>query len=309
MEEKRIIKGRIISGIGGLYQVATEDDVIACRAKGAFRHNMETPTVGDTVTVSTDGGAMINEIVDRRNILIRPPIANLNFLFCVIPVANPSPDIFTLDKLIAIAENSEIEPVIVITKADLDSEYADKLYSLYQRAGFSTFKVSVYEEESIKPLETFIRESASFGISAFAGASGAGKSTLMNALFPKLKIVTGEVSRKIGRGRHTTRAVNLYPLSSLLNLPVDGFLADTPGFTMLDFERFDFFELEDLPYTFREFSEHIGLCKYTRCTHLCEEGCSIVEAVSRGEIAKSRHEGYASLYAILKAKPPKSHKK
>ena len=131
----------------------------------------------------------------------------------------------------------------------------------------------------------------------------------MNSLFPSLKIVTGSLSKKTARGRHTTRAVDLYPFSRISPDMNDGYLADTPGFTMLDFEHFDFMTLDELPYSFREFDEYIGLCRYTKCTHLKEEGCAIIEAIERGEISKERHESYLSLYATLKAKPYKSNKK
>ena len=306
----KTIKGRIVKGLGGLYEIATADGTVECRAKGAFRHEKSTPTVGDTVTVFFDekNNPVIQEITDRKNLLVRPPLANLDTVFCVVPTKNPESDLFTLDKLIAIAESLSIEPVIVITKCDLDPQKADELSSIY-RNHFTVFQTSLEKPESVQPLLNYLKTVASHGITAFAGASGAGKSTLMNLLFPSLSIVTGGVSRKTQRGRHTTRHVELFSLSELLSGDYTGYIADTPGFSMLDFERFDFFDKEDLPYNFREFRDKIGYCRYTRCTHLCEEGCAIYQAVLSGEIPKSRHDSFVTLYKILKNKNPWDKKK
>lgn len=307
------VKGRIVKGLGGLYEIMTEDGSrIECRAKGVFRHEHTAPTVGDLVSVGRDelGNSVIAEIDERKNLLIRPPLANMSVLFCVIPVKNPEPDILTLDKLIAIAEDLSIEPVVVITKTDLDEARAEELAGFYRHA-FTVFKTTLTKPETVKPLMEYVLEKADHeekglprSIFAFAGASGAGKSTLMNLLFPTLSISTGSVSRKTQRGRHTTRHVELFPLESLTEESCRGFVADTPGFSMLDFERFDFFDKDDLPYAFREFRELLGNCRYTRCTHLCEEGCAVVEAVNEGKIPKSRHNSFVALYNILKNKNP-----
>ena len=306
--EKR--NGRIIKGLGGLYEIQTDLGIVECRAKGAFRHEKNTPTVGDAVTLLIDenDNPIISEIKERKNLLIRPPLSNLDTLFCVIPTRKPDSDLFTLDKLIAIAESLSIEPVIVITKCDLDAAKADELFAIYHKY-FTIFRTAITQPDSILPLLAYLKEQASDGISAFAGASGAGKSTLMNLLFPTLSIVTGGVSRKTQRGRHTTRHVELFALNELLSGDYTGYIADTPGFSMLDFERFDFFDKDELPYTFREFKTKLGDCRYTRCTHLCEEGCAICEAVANGEIPKSRHESFVTLYKILKNKNPWDKKK
>ena len=298
-------KGRIVKGLGGLYEILTPQGAISCRAKGAFRHQKEAPAVGDLVTVAWDAqkGGVIEAIEPRKNILIRPPLANIDMLFCILPTKDPAPDLFTLDKLIAIAESLSIQPVIVITKGDLDREESERLAAVYQKT-YPTFLLALDEEEGVAFLRQYLLQNAKDKISAFAGVSGAGKSTLVNRLFPALSLQTGTVSPKIGRGRHTTRHVELFPLSSLFHTDGQGFLADTPGFSMLDFQRFDFFSKEELPYTFREFSPYFGRCRYTRCTHLCEEGCAIVEAVARGDIPQSRHESYVTLYGILKNKNP-----
>ena len=302
--------GRIIKGLGGLYEIMTETGKIECRAKGVFRHEKTAPTVGDSVTVDYDelSGPIISEIHERKNILIRPPLANMDTLFCVIPTKDPEPDLFTLDKLIAIAESLSIEPVIVITKIDLDREKANELANIYDKS-FRVFQTTLEDKASVSTLLAFLETEACHGISAFAGASGAGKSTLMNLLFPTLSISTNTVSRKTARGRHTTRHVELFPLSELLLCQASGYIADTPGFSMLDFERFDFFDKDELPLNFREFTDKIGNCRYTRCTHLCEDGCAIYDAVKRGEIPTSRHNSYVALYNILKNKKPWDKKK
>ena len=306
------LKGRIIKGVGGLYTVRLEGgETVACRARGSFRHDHITPLAGDNVllqaataedsarTKNTEGGFVISEILERRNALIRPPLANLDYIFITMASAHPSPILSTVDKMISIAEFNRIEPVVVITKCDIDSVRADELCEIYKKAGFDVFCVSSVNGGGVDTLRGFINEKMSGCIAAFAGASGIGKSTLMNALFPTLELSTSEISRKIERGRHTTRQVELFPISECADC---GYIADTPGFSMLDFERFDFFELDDLPLTMREFERYIGECRYTKCSHTKEEGCAIVEAVKRGDIPRSRHDSFLEIYSTLKAK-------
>ncbi len=293
--------GRIIEGLGGLYTVRCDDageiNLIQCRAKGVFRHEGISPLVGDIVEIDVSAGednAVISEIFERENSLIRPPMANLDCVFVSLAAAKPMPMLDTVDKLVAILEHNDIEPVIVIGKCELDRERSREIVETYEKAGYRAFALSCETGEGVPEIREFI--SSRRGVMAMAGASGVGKSTLLNKLFPTLKLSTGGVSRKTERGRHTTRAVTLNEVG-------DGaFFADTPGFSMIDFERFNFFDLEDLPLAFKEINERIGECKYTKCTHLREEGCAIVEAVKRGEISKSRHESYVSLYEILKNK-------
>ena len=318
MENK--MYGKIIQGVGGLYSVRitsvsdeTNADLIgktvSCRARGAFRHNNISPLPGDDVVVARaeqtsqnakeDNGFVIDEICDRKNALIRPPMANLDFLFITMASAAPAPILTTVDKLISIAEFNKIEPIIVITKNELDPDYADMLYSIYKKSGFTVFSLSAVENVGIDPIKEFIEANLKSRIAAFAGASGIGKSTLLNALFPNLSLTTSEISQKIQRGKHTTRKVELYPMSDDLDC---GYIADTPGFSMLDFERFDFFEKDDLPLTMREFTDYIGQCKYTKCSHIKEDGCAIIEAVKNGDIPKTRHDSFCELYSVLKAK-------
>jgi len=222
-------------------------------------------------------------------------MANLDTLFVTVAVASPAPLTDTVDKLISIAEHNEIEPVIVLTKCDLDAESAEHLKDIYTRAGFRVFCTGFGMEEENEALLSYLFSSVG-SVSAFSGASGVGKSTLLNRLFPSLSLETGEISARIERGKNTTRRVELFPLGE------DRYLADTPGFTMLDFERFDFFDKEALPTTFREFVPYIGQCKYTKCSHTKEDGCAILAAVRAGEIPKSRHESFLSLYEVLKKK-------
>ena len=293
--------GRIIEGVGGLYTVRCEEGgevkLIPCRAKGVFRHERITPLVGDNVSIDVsagEGNAVIDEILERKNSLIRPPMANLDCVFVSMAAAKPAPMLDMTDKLISILEQYDIEPVIVVEKCELDRERAAEIKAIYESAGYPVFVISCETGEGIEEIKGFI--SSRKGILALAGASGVGKSTLLNKLFPTLGLFTGSVSRKTERGRHTTRAVTLLELGEEL------YFADTPGFSMLDFERFDFFDLEDLPLSFREINERIGQCRYTKCTHRKEDGCAVVEAVKSGEIAKRRHESYVALYEILKNK-------
>ncbi len=298
-----LIRGRIIKGLGGLYEIETlSGERIHCKAKGSFRHDKITPYVGDNVVVRTEkNGNLIDEIVDRNNYLIRPPLSNLDILFIVISVAKPSPILPITDKLISIAEYNKIEPVIIISKSDLDGEEAKKIENIYQKCGFTVFVSGIESDKS--ELFDFVCQKANGKISAFAGASGVGKSTVINALFPKIALETGEVSYKTERGKHTTRHVELFRLDNLTdNDSLSGYIADTPGFSLLDFTRFDFFGKDDLVYTFREFEDYLGKCKYTKCSHTSEDGCKIIEAVNDGIIPKERHDSYVELYNTLKNK-------
>lgn len=323
---------RILRGVGGLYYVSLADaenhsvlypdtpsplagKSLLTRARGALR----TPDggkikVGDicefiyTDNSFTEGGipqddssglpeGAVSAILPRRNSLIRPPLSNLDILVIVCAAAAPAPATETIDKLLSVAEYHGIEAVVVIGKCELDGEVAEKLEKTYKSALYPTFRLSCYEGEGIAEFSSYIKERLKGKVAAFAGASGVGKSTLINALFPEMKLAAGEISRKIARGKHTTRQAELFPLEG------GGFLADTPGFSMIDFENFDFFPFDDLPDTMREFREHYGECKYLDCSHTKEEGCAILEAIDRGEIAPSRHESYLSMYKTLKAKP------
>ena len=289
--------GKIVKGVGGKYFVRSGETLISARARGVFRHEQISPEVGDNVTVRIEenGDAYIEDITQRKNLLIRPPMANLDYMFITAAAAKPAPIPATLDKLSAICVHSDIIPIFVITKCDLDRENGERLAALYRHSGFKVFTLSAEDKDGIDELRGFIEENLAGKTAAFAGASGIGKSTLLNALFPSLALATGGISEKIARGKHTTRHVELFEVYG-------GMLADTPGFSMLDFMRFDFMKVDDLAYAFPEFEEYLGNCRYKKCTHLCEQGCAIVEALSEGKIEKSRHESYVELFNILKDK-------
>ncbi len=289
--------GKIIKGVGGKYTVKCGDELFSARARGVFRHEQISPEVGDNVIIRTEneGDAYIEDIEERKNLLIRPPMANVDYMFITAAAAKPAPIPATLDKLSAICVHSDIIPVFVITKCDLDSENGEKIAALYRNSGFTVFTLSAEDGEGIDELKVFLKENLKDKTAAFAGASGIGKSTLLNAIFPELSLATGGISEKIARGKHTTRHVELFEAFG-------GLVADTPGFSMLDFMRFDFMNVDDLPYAFPEFEKFLGRCRYKKCTHLCEDGCAVCEALSAGEIEKSRHESYVELYNILKDK-------
>jgi ribosome biogenesis GTPase len=296
-------QGKLIRGVGGLYHVLLDAGntplsglTVTARAKGNFRHEGQTPLVGDRVLVSFDdaslpknelgapmppsdgGGIVIEEILPRKNALIRPPMANLDYLFITLAAAHPAPVLETVDKLISIAEHNGIEPVLVIGKRDVAPDVAEKLLKTYTVAGFSVFLLSAKTGEGVEELREFVHQNLNGKTAAFAGASGVGKSTLLNALFPSLALQTGEISHRIERGKHTTRRVELYPVEGFEN----AYVADTPGFSMLDFVRFDFFDRDELFGTMREFQPYLGGCRYKKCTHAREQDCAILAAVARG---------------------------
>ncbi len=329
------LNGKIIKGVGGIYEVRIshtdaemlrnmgvrlDGDTLLCKARGVFRHENLTLLVGDNVVIRVDtelaivsdvlkdgikrtdeaiGGVMIEETLERKNQLIRPPVANIDIIFAVFAVSKPAPALSAVDKLITIAEHKNIEPVVVITKADISLDDANRYAEIYRKCGFSVFIEGVGIDGA--ELEGYIRDNAD-RVSVFAGASGVGKSTLMNRLFPSLGLVTGEISQKTQRGRHTTRHVELYPLSKQFGDDAVGYVADTPGFSMLDFLQFDFYTKDDLPYVFREFEPYIGKCRYTKCTHTKEEGCALLEAVKNGDVPSERHKSYLEFYEVLKNK-------
>ncbi len=303
--------GKIVKGVGGLYETRIinengEAERIVCRAKGALKRDEEKLFVGDDVIITLDeetpDSVVISECLSRKNSLIRPPLSNLDYLFIVLAAKKPIPVLETADKLIAIAENKGIEPIVVISKADLSEGEAERYAKIYRTVGIETFVTSSDEKTGVEELKKYINENVRCGkTAAFAGASGVGKSTLMNALFDGLKLATADISLKIERGRHTTRHVEIFDIS---NDTDTGFLADTPGFSMLDFSRFDFFTLEELESAFREFSPYRGKCRYADCAHYGEgqNECAVMRAVAEGEIPESRFESYRAIYKTLKSK-------
>lgn len=284
-------KGKIIKGIGGFYYVATNDTIYECKARGTFRNQKITLLVGDDVEISINTNAenTIDKILDRKNSLVRPPLANLDTLFIVASIVDPKINTLIIDKLIAIAEYKHIEPVLVLTKTDLDNDYS-KYVDIYTKAGF---KVIVCDNKKGTGADE-VRAMLSGKISAFTGNTGVGKSTLLNNIAPELSLETGETSKKLGRGRHTTRHCELFNVAG-------GYIADTPGFSSLDFEKCEKILKDDLPYCFREFEPYLDSCKFiTSCSHINDKGCAVCKAIEDGKISPSRHESYIAMYNDVK---------
>ena len=304
--------GKVIKGLGGLYNIrVTESDgsvtVYKSRAKGSLHKDEAKLLVGDNVRLSIDDetpdGIVISEIEKRRNELIRPPMANLDFLFIAFAARKPAPVLEVVDKLIAIAIHNGIVPIVIITKMDLSEELASEFSAIYTKAGIVNFITSSESGEGLDALAKYVSENVTDGkTAAFAGASGVGKSTLMNALFPGLQLSTSEISQKIERGKHTTRHVEIFDINEACGSV--GFLADTPGFSLVDFARFDFFDIDDLPRTFPDVSAYNGGCTYSDCSHVGEgkDECAVARAAEDGLISPSRLESYRSIYRILKNK-------
>ncbi len=304
------VRAKLLSGVGGLYTALTDDGRrVNCKARGNFRHYEISPYPGDEVLLRLgDGdGAMISEILPRKNFMKRPPMANIDKLFITVAAADPAPAYVTVDKLVCVAEFYGIEPVIIVTKSDLDAAKAREIRDIYANGGFDTFITSSAEGEGVGKLSEFVYSQAEGITSAFAGESGVGKSSLINALFPGLALKTGETSR-IRRGKHTTRAASLFPLSDCMLTDgratvKGGFIADTPGFGIAEPALIPELDCSGLALCFREFVPYLGTCRYTKCTHLKEEGCAVIDAERRGEIAATRREGYVTVYRELKERP------
>lgn len=286
----RTLKGTIIKGIGGFYYVEAADEIFECKARGVFRKEKLTPLVGDKVTVSINDNAenTVDEIMPRKNVLTRPPVVNIDNLIIVVSTVEPKPSTLVIDKLIAVAEHKDIEPIIVITKSDLAS--AREIYDIYTLAGFNTITVSNETGSGIDDVKAVLNGK----ISALTGNSGVGKTSLLNNLDSSLDLKTAHISKKLGRGRHTTRQAELYRVCG-------GFVVDTPGFSSFEIDKDDIIMKDELPYCFRDFSEYIDKCKFfPSCTHTADKGCAVIEAVNEGKISKSRHNSYVQLYNSVK---------
>lgn len=286
----KTLNGTIIKGIGGFYYVEAADEIYECKARGVFRKEKLSPLVGDKVTISINENAenTIDEIMPRKNALTRPPVVNIDNLIIVVSTVEPKPSTLVIDKLIAVAEHKNIEPIIVITKSDLAS--AQEIFDIYTLAGFKTIIVSNETKDGVDEVKAVLKDK----ISALTGNSGVGKTSLLNNLDETLALKTAQISKKLGRGRHTTRQAELYRVC-------DGFVVDTPGFSSFEIDKSDIILKDELAYCFRDFSDYVEKCKfYPSCTHTADKGCAVVEAVNEGKISKSRHNSYVQLYNEVK---------
>jgi ribosome biogenesis GTPase len=285
-------EGVIFKALSGFYYIKSGDDVISCRARGRFRHENITPLVGDLVSYTRSGNSgMIDKILPRKNSLIRPAVANVDQIVMVVSETIPVTDPFLIDKMTAIAEHHNIEPVICINKCDLSDE--NRLYNIYKSVGYKVVKTSAVTGEGISELTELL----SGKTSVFTGNSGVGKSSILNAVEPGFSIDTNDVSYKLGRGKHTTRHIEFYYTKS------GAVIADTPGFSSFDLDKLEFKDETELQYVFTEFSPYLDKCQFIGCSHTKEKGCAVLEAVKNGEIQKSRHDSYVRIYNQLKEIP------
>ncbi len=280
--------GKIMKALSGFYYVRVADGVVECRARGKFRKDGLSPLVGDDVCFerSGEGKGYITEILPRKNRFIRPMIANVDALVILTANVNPVTDPYLADRVAAIAEHSECGVIFCINKCDLDS--GDSLYEAFSNhTGYPVIRTSAVTGAGTEELISHIRGKTV----AFTGNSGVGKSSLLNAICPGLGLPVGDVSERLGRGRHTTRHIELFDVGGTL-------IADTPGFSSFDPTQMQWIRKEELQYCFPEFRPLIGHCRYDDCSHIREPGCAVLEALSQGRIAASRHESYCKLYEI-----------
>ena len=285
-----MVEGRIQKALSGFYYVDTGSELLTCRARGKFRKDGISPLVGDRVEVRElgNGDGFLEKILPRRNAFARPAVANIDQLVVIASGATPRTDPFLIDRVAAIAALKGCEVIILLNKCDLDS--ADELYGIYRAAGFQTLRVSAETGEGLEALKPLITGK----LSAFTGNSGVGKSSILNALDSEFHIQVGEVSDALGRGRHTTRHVELFRLSCGAEI------VDSPGFSSFETDELNLELKHRLPETFREFGPYLDRCRFVGCSHTKEKGCAVLEAVRRGDIQKSRHDSYLRLYEELK---------
>ena len=287
-------EGVILKALSGFYYVDNGTGTLtACRGRGKLRHQKVSPLVGDRVcfTPLEDGAGILDEVLPRKNQFQRPAVANIDCLVIIASGAIPVTDPFLIDRVISIAEGRSCQCIVCINKCDLDD--AEELYATYRQAGFPTLRVSAETGEGMEDLARLIAGK----VCAFTGNSGVGKSSILNALEPGFRLQVGQVSDKLGRGRHTTRHVELFRLKN------GAIVADTPGFSSFDADEMELRRPEELQYTFREFAPYLEQCRFTGCSHVKEKGCAVLSAVSRGEIPASRHASYVRLYQQAKEVP------
>ena len=283
MNEKQT--GRIIRSLSGFYEVQTAEGTVTCRARGSLRRIHQTPLTGDMVEISIERGkGMVEKILPRRNSFVRPAVANIDALVVFAANANPVTEPFLIDRVAAIAGDQEVPVYICVNKCDLDP--ALDLVRIYTKAGFPVIRASAETGAGVEELRSLIQGK----LTAFTGNSGVGKSSILNRLCPSLALPTGEVSEKLGRGRHTTRHVELNSLGE------DTFVADTPGFSSFDTDQMEVILKENLQYAFPDFGPYVGQCQFHDCTHRREPGCAVTAALAAGEIEPTRYDSYLRLY-------------
>ena len=283
MTEKTI--GRIVRSLSGFYDVRTPLGLITCRARGILRKEGHSPLTGDMVEISVEKGrGMVEKILPRKNHFIRPAVANVDALVVFAANVNPVTEPFLIDRVAAIAGDQNVPVYLCVNKCDLDP--AQDLVRIYRHAGFPVIRTSAETGEGVAELRALLEGK----LTAFTGNSGVGKSSILNRLSPELHLETGEVSEKLGRGRHTTRHVELYQLSE------NTYVADTPGFSSFDTDQMELILKENLQYAFPDFGRFLGKCRFDDCSHRKEPDCAVRSAVEAGEIEKSRYESYLKLY-------------
>ena len=279
------VTGRIIRSTSGFYDVQTDRGVISCRARGILRKAGASPLTGDMVEITVERGkGMVERILPRKNSFVRPAVANVDALVVFAANVNPVTEPFLIDRVAAIAGDQEVPVYLCVNKCDLDP--AVDLVRIYTRAGFPVISTSAETGEGVEELRNLLKGK----LVAFTGNSGVGKSSILNKLCPELALPTGEVSEKLGRGRHTTRHVELYPLGE------DTYVADTPGFSSFDTDQMDVILKENLQYAFPDFGPYVGACQFHDCSHRKEPGCAVTAALAAGEIEATRYDSYLRLY-------------
>ena len=277
--------GRIIRSLSGFYDVQTPEEVVTCRGRGILRKGGQSPLTGDMVEITVEQGkGMIEKILPRKNRFVRPAVANVDALVVFAANANPVTEPFLIDRVAAIAQDQGVPVYLCVNKCDLDP--AVDLLRIYRNAGFPVIRASAETGEGVEQLRQLLRGK----LTAFTGNTGVGKSSMLNALCPALSLATGQVSEKLGRGRHTTRHVELFCLEE------DTFVADTPGFSSFDTEQMDVLLKENLQYTFPDFAACLGKCRFQDCSHRAEPDCAVRAAVEAGQIEQTRYESYLRLY-------------
>ena len=284
------MQGTIFKALSGFYYVSADGREYECRARGKFRKDGMTPLVGDRVIIQTDGGSKgtVTGLLERKNAFVRPPIANIDYMVIIISAVIPVADTYLVDRLTAIARKNNCDCILCINKCDMDA--GDSLYETYSAAGFKTLRVSAQTGQGVDELYNAIAGAHC----AFTGNSGVGKSSILNAMCPELELKTADVSSKLGRGRHTTRHVEMF------TMPNGAMIADTPGFSAFDTEQAGVILKDELADTFIEFEPYIGSCRYTNCSHTSERGCAVLKALSEGKIQPSRHNSYVRMYEQAK---------